>query len=731
VNGPSTAAAPALTLQSPPAERTGVFSSSWDLLVFWWILLLVMQQAERLFLLSDALRIEIPGTGVLVKTLVTGLRGDFVIATIGVLAAAVLAVPVGWLLAAGWRWSGRAPGKPASYRLGFAASSGFLGLVLLALLTVDMGYYRYNQHHLDFVFFEYLDDLFRQVNEISVRASQAAQQTNAELQKGEAWGLRVLGFLLVQGMAVTGWWLCFRGVVQPALARWRVCRPRLTDAAVSLGLMAGLVGFHHQGPYAIRIVQISSGVYYSLAQNPFLYAANAVLAVMDSRTAEPQPQWLSDIPLGEAVQVAQEALGGEAAFPDPRYPFIRKAAPSQGVRLAHPANVVVIFVEGLDRRFLNRMMRGIRVTPFLDRLKGESLYFENFFANGTQTARGLFASFCSYYPRQGTAEMKTRYARDYLCLPSLLSNRGYRTEMVVGEDRDLNRLHLFMARNGLHQLYDESDFPPVGHEMGAGPSFGWPDGALLDMVRGRLEAPRAAGTPLFLATLTLSMHHPFSVPETHPEVRALQAEPDGYVAALRYLDSELERFFSEARAKGLLKDTVVLILGDHGRHEAVGRTEIEKQVGHFMSPLFIWMDDSFRAGGWRYPRTISAVASQVDLAPTVLALNGLTPPMAPFLGRDLSCVLVTDCLEDNVAYVSSVYDDLIGLADRQGVWLYSLRRETLHWIDLGLDGPAVVRPVTDPDAAPRHRLLRALYVSTNAVLEQNRIWSWKQWGERS
>ena len=43
---------------------------------------------------------------------------------------------------------------------------------------------------------------------------------------------------------------------------------------------------------------------------------------------------------------------------------------------------------------------------------------------GVQTARGLFSTLCSYYPRQGTAAMKTRYAQDYLCLPSLLRRHG-------------------------------------------------------------------------------------------------------------------------------------------------------------------------------------------------------------------------------------------------------------------------------------------------------------------
>jgi len=148
---------------------------------------------------------------------------------------------------------------------------------------------------------------------------------------------------------------------------------------------------------------------------------------------------------------------------------------------------------------------GIRLTPFLDHFKEDSLYFEHFFANGVQTARGLFASFCSYYPRQGTAAMKTRYMHDYVCIPSVLREHGYRTEMVIGYHRDLNRLHLFMSRNGLHQLFDRSDFPTGIEEIGMSASVGKPDGALLDLMRTRVQALRANGKPYFLAAMTIAL----------------------------------------------------------------------------------------------------------------------------------------------------------------------------------------------------------------------------------
>jgi phosphoglycerol transferase MdoB-like AlkP superfamily enzyme len=384
----------------------------------------------------------------------------------------------------------------------------------------------------------------------------------------------------------------------------------------------------------------------------------------------------------------------------------------------------------LDRRFLGRTINGVRVTPFLDRLKGESLYFEHFFSNGVQTARGLFATFCSYYPRQGTAAMKTHYMHDYACVPSLLRERGYWTEMVIGYHRDLNRLHLFMSRNGLNQLFDRSDFPSGIEDIGMQGSIGKPYGALLDLMRVRVERIRNNGKPYFLAAMTIGTHHPFAVPLIHEDIRRLKAEPDGYLASLRYVDLELERVLEGMRRDGLLKDTVVLILGDHGRHEKVGQSDFEKQVGHFMTPLFVWLDDSLRSPNTYRPRTVRAVASQVDLLPTILGINGIKPRLSPSVGHDLSCLLVSDCLADNTAFVSSVYDDLIGVADRDGLLLYSLRSHTLRRAGLDLDQPVVPVEPTDEAVAPRYRKLLALYVASNTALKQNKIWSWKEFGQK-
>jgi len=367
------------------------------------------------------------------------------------------------------------------------------------------------------------------------------------------------------------------------------------------------------------------------------------------------------------------------------------------------------------------------VTPFLDAIFADSVTFEHFRTNGAQTFHGLFASLCSALPRQGAAATKARYANDYLCLPALLARGGYRTRMVIGQNRDQShsRLGLFMARNGLEELIDESGFPPSAPRVGLGVA----DGALFDRIRVEIDGLRAGGRPYFLTTLTTGTHHPFAVPMTHPDVVALRAEPDRYVPALRYLDIELERFFRGLERDGALRDTVVLLLGDHGRHERVARNDIENAAGHFTAPLAVWLDPSLRAPSVYRPRVVSGMASQIDLTPTILALAGLTPRLSSFAGRDVSCALAADCLPARTVYLSEVYGPGAGIADAEGFWFYGFAPRTLQHADLALRAMTPPSPADDPAAAVRIERILALYVTANTLIEQNTLWSWREFGE--
>ncbi len=707
---------------------TGAGESIRKTVLFWWILFVVVQAAERLFLLGDALEQETPSVPLLLTTLVVGVRGDFITATFALVLA--LAAAAAWTLVS-HKWDDLRRSSTLCARAFHRAcpvSAALVGLLLFVLLCVDMGYYGFNRQHMDFVFLEYLGDLFAPATTTGGTNVQAMEQTSAELGAAGKWAWRLTCFLALQAACIGLWWWGFSTAVVPVLDRWRPGSGFQANAFLVVALIVGGAGFHHSGPYGIRIAPIGSMVYYTLAQNPVLFASEALRIAWVSRGGGERPRSAGAMPYDLAVRTTQGLLGPAETFVDPRYPLVRTITPSpDSLRLPTPPNIVLLFLEGLDRRYLGQTYGDVKGTPFLDRLKDDSVYFQHFFSNGVQTSRGLFATLCSSFPRLGAAAMKTRYAHDYLCLPSLLQRQGYHTEMVIGQHRDLNRLQTFAARNGLHQLLHEGDFPPGTERAGVGIV----DGALFDLCYERITQLQADHRPFFLTTLTLSTHHPFGAPDRHPDVRVLRQQvQDQYVAALRYTDLELERVFTRLVREGLLRNTIVVILGDHGRHEPVGHTDIERKAGHFASPLFVWMDESLRSPATYRPRTVSAVASQVDVAPTLLALSGGLPSLGSFAGHDVSCLLVRDCLPDRIAYLTSVYDNLVGLASADGLLLYSLSAETFQEATLDFESMPEDEQSRRRLSAARGPDLLAIHDVANSALDSNRLWSWREFGQR-
>lgn len=707
---------------------TGAGESIRKTVLFWWILFVVVQAAERLFLLGDALEQETPSVPLLLTTLVVGVRGDFITATFALVLA--LAAAAAWTLVS-HKWDDLRRSSTLCARAFHRAcpvSAALVGLLLFVLLCVDMGYYGFNRQHMDFVFLEYLGDLFAPATTTGGTNVQAMEQTSAELGAAGKWAWRLTCFLALQAACIGLWWWSFSTAVVPVLDRWRPGSGFQANAFLVVALIVGGAGFHHSGPYGIRIAPIGSMVYYTLAQNPVLFASEALRIAWVSRGGGERPRSAGAMPYDLAVRTTQGLLGPAETFVDPRYPLVRTITPSpDSLRLPTPPNIVLLFLEGLDRRYLGQTYGDVKGTPFLDRLKDDSVYFQHFFSNGVQTSRGLFATLCSSFPRLGAAAMKTRYAHDYLCLPSLLQRQGYHTEMVIGQHRDLNRLQTFAARNGLHQLLHEGDFPPGTERAGVGIV----DGALFDLCYERITQLQADHRPFFLTTLTLSTHHPFGAPDRHPDVRVLRQQvQDQYVAALRYTDLELERVFTRLVREGLLRNTIVLVLGDHGRHEPVGHTDIERKAGHFASPLFVWMDESLRSPATYRPRTVSAVASQVDVAPTLLALSGGLPSLGSFAGHDVSCLLVRDCLPDRIAYLTSVYDNLVGLASADGLLLYSLSAETFQEATLDFESMPEDEQSRRRLSAARGPDLLAIHDVANSALDSNRLWSWREFGQR-
>ncbi|HNP30935.1 MAG TPA: LTA synthase family protein [Nitrospirales bacterium] len=704
---------------------------SFSYLLCWWgVILICIQQAERWFLLPHVIVREPPTIGLLCKTLLVGVLSDGVTASAGILLAMILSlagIPVSVFLE-------RPPGSKCLitvYRQTLQWALILLGALFLISAMVDVSYYRLFHHHLNFPFFEYVDEAFQASRHHT--QSQGSNQTIAELAEARNW-LRYLitYFILLALTILTGVWGMNRLWSHSIFAYAHTTHFQFRAVLFAVPFALGAAAWSPLLPEAFTL-QIESRAYHSLAQNPILSASRPLQDYIRSKGMWAPAQLSRPMSAHKALTVTNQILAPSARWPSLQYPLIKEQSTIPSFILPSRVNILVLLVEGLDRRFLGKILSlsipalegtnlpsRISLTPFLDSLRQDSVYFEHFFSNGVQTTRGLLATLCSVFPRQGTAVIKTRNTHEYLCFPSVLQKAGYRTEMMMGIDSDIPGSRTFLARNGIEQISGGQDFPAGVERMG----IGLTDGALLDVLYQRVAELRQQPDPYFLAALTTGTHHPFTIPLRHPEVRALKDQPDPYLAALRNFDLEFSRVFTHLKRDGLLTNTILFVLGDHGRHEPGGFTEGERVAGHFSTPLFIWMDEALRIQLQIVPHTVTTVGSQVDIAPTILSLTGLTPNRTPFMGRDLTCLLIKNCLSDNLAYLSNMYDDAIGIADYQGVWWYAFDTGLLNHTDLDLQTPVTHPSLDEMDAAHAYRSMIGLYLTANTLIEHNRIWSW-------
>ena len=302
-----------------------------------------------------------------------------------------------------------------------------------------------------------------------------------------------------------------------------------------------------------------------------------------------------------------------------------------------PWNVVFIIEESLGSEFSGTLGGRHDVTPELDALIHQGLIFDNVFATGNRTIRGLEASLASLPPLPGQSVIKRDKSEDVETLARVLKRQGYQTAFVYGGRGMFDGMSHFMLANGFDRFVEQKDFPDGEFHT----AWGVSDEAVFDRALALMDQQEAAGAPFFTTILTVSNHKPF----TYPEGR-IAADPTEHkrLNAVRYADYALGRFFRAAAGHPFFDDTVFVVFGDHGAR-VYGAERIP--LPSYRVPLLI-LGPGVPVGVRR-----STLGSSMDITPTVLDLLGLSyesvfygkslladPPRYPFVlmqhNRDLA-----------------------------------------------------------------------------------------------
>lgn len=281
------------------------------------------------------------------------------------------------------------------------------------------------------------------------------------------------------------------------------------------------------------------------------------------------------------------------------------------------ANVVLVVVESLSAKYLGLLGNPDGLTPNLDALGRESLVFRRLYATGTRTDRGLEALTLSLPPTPGRSVVKRPHNENLFSIGPLFRSRGYDTKFIYSGYSTFDNMNTFFEGNGFETV-DGAGF--AKEEVTFSNAWGVCDGDLYRRVIRECDRSHAAGKRFLSLVLTTSNHRPFTFP---PSFDA--HEWKGRSAGVHYSDQAIGEFLQAARRKPWFDDTVFLFVADHCSSSA-GRTEVP--VSQYHIPLLIYGPKIVPPG------SVDTVASQMDVAPTLLGLLNFSY-RSRFFGRDL------------------------------------------------------------------------------------------------
>ena len=300
-----------------------------------------------------------------------------------------------------------------------------------------------------------------------------------------------------------------------------------------------------------------------------------------------------------------------------------------GVAGARKLNVIQITVESLSAKYLgcygvnddeDKFDYGkLGLTPNLDRLSRESLWFSRCYAGGTRTVRGMEALTLAIPPIPGQSVLRRTGCENLSTLGSALAAQGYDTAFIYGGDGFFDNMSYFFGSNG-YRIVDQPAALKAGRQVSFANAWGACDEDAFAWSLAEADAAHGAGKPFHHFIMTTSNHRPYTWPagKIRPELR----ERHGGVA---YTDHAIGEFLRLAAAKPWFRDTIFVIVADHCASVA-GKRELE--IKKYEIPLFIW------APGLVPARKVEVMMSQVDYVPTLLGLLKL-PYAGRFIGADV------------------------------------------------------------------------------------------------
>ncbi len=337
-------------------------------------------------------------------------------------------------------------------------------------------------------------------------------------------------------------------------------------------------------------------------------------------------------------------------------------------------NVIVIHAESMMRNAMNLSFNDIEVTPTLNKLSKEGMYFSNFYSQvsvGTSSDSELTYNTSLMPTKSGTAFVS--YSdRDYISTPELLKEKGYYTFSMHANNADFWNRRAMHKSLGYDRFFSKKDYK-VTKENTIG--LGLSDKEFFKQSISKIKKIAEKNDKWYGLSIMLSNHTPFSDVEKYGEylvdIKGTETKEDGtpeevtypymegtklgnYFKSIHYADSALGEFINELDEAGLLENTIIVLYGDHDArlpradynklynynmetHEFLTEEDpnykeydsFQYEVGRRV-PFIIWSKDM---AGTDLNKEITNVMGMYDVMPTLGNMLGFHNKYA--LGHDI------------------------------------------------------------------------------------------------
>ena len=333
-------------------------------------------------------------------------------------------------------------------------------------------------------------------------------------------------------------------------------------------------------------------------------------------------------------------------------------------------NIIMMHLESMMTFFVDLEINGVEITPNLNRLTKEGIYFDNFYPEvsvGTSSDTEFTVN-TSLLPVSSGTVFVSYYNRDFISLENLLSDQGYYTFSMHGNKSSMWNRNKMHPKLGYQDMYFEESYD-IDEVIGLGLS----DESFYKQIVPILTNIESTHDNFMGTIITLSNHTPFNDLEHYPELdltykgTKLDEETGenreyvydyltdtklgNYIRSAHYADIALGHFIDYLYNENIMNNTIFVMYGDHDAklskkefdfyYNFDSTTGLIKDINdptyidydyyanelNRKTPLIIWNKNK------KYKTKVSYYMGMIDVLPTLSNMIGIDNKFA--LGHDI------------------------------------------------------------------------------------------------